>query len=138
MWKILFLFHQPHLVLPKEKYYVLRISYEVLFVSILGLVLSESWKRLLSWGCASLFLFSLLQKSERKFTEFFRLSKDYDHQNIKIVIFYILYQTFLSQDSKNNLFFIGMSFEHENMFIWNASILVCGPCILMQCTKCSN
>ena len=48
------------------------IWYEVLFVSVLGLVPFESWKRLESGGCVGLFLLLLPHKSDWKFTEFFR------------------------------------------------------------------
>ena len=48
------------------------IWYEVLFVTVLRLVPSESWKRLESGGCAGLFLLLLPHKLDWKFTEFFR------------------------------------------------------------------
>ena len=48
------------------------IWYEVLFVNVLRLVPSESWKRLESGDCAGLFLLLLPHKSDWKFTEFFK------------------------------------------------------------------
>jgi hypothetical protein len=48
------------------------IWYEVLFVNVLRLVPSESWKRLESGGCAGLLSLLLSHKSDWKLTEIFR------------------------------------------------------------------
>ena len=41
----------------------------------------------------------------------------------------VLYQISPSQVSKNNFLLVRMSFNHDKMFVWNASIWVRGPCI---------
>ena len=48
--------------------------------------------------------------------------------NIMIEELSIFYQISPSQESKNNFILFRMSFNHEEMFVWNASIWVHGPC----------
>ena len=55
------------LILLAPNSWILGLSYEVLLVSVLVLVFSESWKRLEIGGCAGLFLLLLPQKSRAFF-----------------------------------------------------------------------
>ena len=83
-----------------SKSWVLRLSYEILFVSVLGLVLSKSWKRV--EDAPRLFAFVFMDaKISQKTHWIFQISKDFDHQNMKIVKLNILHKISSSQDFKS-------------------------------------
>ena len=50
----------------------------------------------------------------------------------------VSYQISLSQDPKNHWFLNTVSFYHEKMFLWNVSIWVDGPCILLTLFKAAE
>ena len=72
--------------------------------------------------CASLFLFLLQWKSDKKKRWFFQVCKNCDQEIMNIPKLNVLYQISPSQDSKNIFLLIRMSFNHGKMFVWNASI----------------
>ena len=50
----------------------------------------------------------------------------------------VLYQISLSHDPKNHWLWITVLLNHEKMFVWNASIWVCGPCTCRSCSTQFN
>ena len=126
-----------HALVPQaQSSWVLGLSYEVYIFSVLALVLSEIDQR----QEATLFLFSLsfeygCEKSVRQLTGFFRY--------VEIVIMklyvYLNWMLYIKSPylriSKISFFFIIMSSKHEEMFVWNVSIWVDGPCRSEQFLK---
>ena len=108
--------------------WVSGLSNDVYIFSVLALVLSEIDQR----QEASLFCFLFLWIWPRKIRQtscwIFQICRDCNHKNIGIPKLSVSYQTSLSEEFKKIFFFIIMSSNHEEMFVWNASIWVGGPC----------
>ena len=81
------------------------------------------------WRLQSLFLFVIEAKIRQKTRWIFQICKNCDPEKMKIGKLSISYQISPPQDSKNDYLLVRMSFNHEKMFVWNASIWVRGPCI---------
>ena len=113
------------LVLLAPRRWVLRLSYEVLFVSVIGLKnLEKGWK-----VEATKFVFVFIEAKIRQKTHWiFQICKICDQENMKIGKLSFSYQISPSQDSKNKFLLVRISFNHENFFVWNASIWGRGPC----------
>ena len=78
---------------------------------------------------AKKFVFVIIAaKCRQKNHWIFQIFKDCDQEHMNISRLNVLYQISLSQDSTKYFVLIGMSFNHEKMSFWNASIWVRGPC----------
>ena len=75
-------------------------------------------------------MFLLLQKSDRKLTEFFRYLRIVITKIWMYLKWIIYIKSYYLRIPRNNFLLIGMSFNHEEMPTWNASIWVRGPCIV--------